>query len=35
MRQLKTARYAYEFLLYCNKLATSEDLASSSVFIIT
>ena len=27
--------YAYEFLLYCSKLATSDDLALSSVFFIT
>ena len=28
-------RHAYEYLLYCSKLTTSEDLSSSSVFIIT
>ena len=28
-------RYAYEFSPYSSKLTTSEDLVSSSVFIIT
>ena len=32
---LKTGIHIYEFLAYFSKLTTSEDLASSSVFIIS
>ena len=32
---LKIGMHMYEYLLYCSKLTTSEDLASSSVSIVT